>query len=136
MPKPIGLDHQNTRQYIPKLSNYYLTPIKEAFDNVETRYFHEGRRVYADYTDMHYLNSMHKLVNLECIYKVNEQIVPRFVLEFNSLLNLTFDLEGEIYINFTIQNQMISYSLPVFGQPLAFPLKDIAHSLMNGTLML
>ena len=121
MPKPIGLDHQNTRHYIPKISYYYPSPIKEAFKNVETRYFHEGRRVYADYTDMNYLNSMFQLVNLDCIYKVDEQIIPHFVLEFYSLLNLTSDLEGEIYVYFTIQNQLISYSLPVFGQALGVP---------------
>lgn len=103
MLKPTGLDHQNTRQYIPSLSDYYPNPIKESFKNVETRFFHEGRWVYADYNDTHYLDSMFELVNLDCIYKINEQIVPKFVLEFYSVLNLTTDNKGEIYINFTIQ---------------------------------
>ena len=121
MPKPIGLDHQNTRQYIPQLSNYYPEPIKEAFENFESRYFQEGRRVFADYTDMNYLNSMFQLINLDCIYRVDDQIIPQFVLEFYSLLNLTTNFDGEIYVNFTIRNQMISYSLPAFGQALGVP---------------
>lgn len=98
MPKPIGLDHQNTKQYIPKLSHYYPSPIQETFQNVKNRYFHEGRRVFADYTDINYLNSMFQLINLDCIYKVDEKIVPQFLLEFYSLLNLTTDDEGEIIL--------------------------------------
>ena len=54
-------------------------------------------------------------------HKVNEQIVPRFVLEFYSFLNLTTDHEGEIYVNFTIRNHTFSYPLPTFGQILGVP---------------
>ena len=121
MPKPIGLDHQNTKDYIPNLSQYYPSPIKENFENLETRYFHEGRRVFGDYTDLNYLESMFQLVNLDFICKVSEQIVPQFVLEFYSLLNLNADGEGEIYVNFTIRNHTMSYPLPTFGQILGVP---------------
>ena len=82
--------------------------------------FHEGRRVYGDYCDMNYLDAMFELVHLDCLYKINEQNVPRFVLEFYSQLNLV-DHEGEIYINFIIQNQPISYPLPLFGKILGVP---------------
>ncbi|PWA50292.1 tetratricopeptide-like helical domain-containing protein [Artemisia annua] len=37
------------------------------------------------------------------------------------LLNLTTEPDGEIYVYFTIRNQMISYSLPAFGQALGVP---------------
>lgn len=121
MPKPTGTNHQETRQYIPTLSHLYPTPIKEAFENVETRCIHEGRRVYGDYDDMNYLNSMFEMINLDCLYKINEKIVPRFILEFYSLFHLRVDNESEIHGNFTIQNQLISYPLPVFGQILGVP---------------
>ncbi|PWA64166.1 DNA helicase Pif1-like protein [Artemisia annua] len=127
----LQLPPTNRRKPEVSMNMYYMSqiherphlyePIKEAFQNVETRHFHEGRRVFADYTDMNYLNSMFQLIHLDCIYRVNEKIVPQFVLEFYSLLNLTTDCDGEIYVNFTIHNQMISYPLPTFGQALGVP---------------
>ena len=121
MPKQMGLDHQNTQVYIPNLSQYYPSPLREAFENVENRYIHEGRRVFADYTDLNYVDSLCSLINLDCIYKIDEHIVPRFVLEFYSCLNLTTDQEGEIFVNFTIQNLTFSFPLPLFGQILGVP---------------
>nr|GEU38405.1 hypothetical protein [Tanacetum cinerariifolium] len=45
MPRITRLDHQNTRNYIPIISNEFDQPLQNTLKLLEKRYFHEGRVV-------------------------------------------------------------------------------------------
>ncbi|GJV07655.1 hypothetical protein Tco_1345311, partial [Tanacetum coccineum] len=57
----------------------------------------------------------------ECLLEINEQIVPRFILEFYSQYRVNYTLEGQMLIEFVIQDQLFSYTLEEFGQILGIP---------------
>nr|GEX01000.1 uncharacterized mitochondrial protein AtMg00810-like [Tanacetum cinerariifolium] len=54
---------------------------------------------------------------------INEQIVPRFVIEFYCQLTFTYNPEGQFVVNFVIQNKSFSLTLEEFGQNLKIPFK-------------
>ncbi|GJR37566.1 hypothetical protein Tco_1213250 [Tanacetum coccineum] len=61
--------------------------------------------------------------SLNCLYEINEPIVPRFVLDFYSQVTLQRDDSSHILISFMIQNEFITLSLSLseFGQILKIP---------------
>ncbi|GKD78529.1 pentatricopeptide repeat-containing protein [Tanacetum coccineum] len=65
--------------------------------------------------------SMFSHIGFECLLEINEQIVPRFILEFYSQYRINYDSEGQIFVEFVIQNQLFSFSLEEFGQILGIP---------------
>ncbi|GJT20545.1 hypothetical protein Tco_0890482 [Tanacetum coccineum] len=89
--------------------------------NIESRCFHEGWVVYPDFDDLVYVRSMFSHIKFECFLDINEQIVPRFILELYSQYRANFTLEGQMLIEFFIQNQFFSYTLEKFGQILGVP---------------
>ena len=121
MVKPNWVDHQNSRKYIPIVSTEYPPPLCYNFQRVEKRYIYEGRVVYPDFEDFSYLEAMLGSAKLECLFKINESIVPRFVLEFYSQYRLRVESMNEYYIEFVVQNKFFSYSLPDFGRILGLP---------------
>ncbi|GJY21864.1 retrovirus-related pol polyprotein from transposon TNT 1-94 [Tanacetum coccineum] len=60
-------------------------------------------------------------VEFECLLEINDQICPRFILEFYSQYQLNYSDEGQMFIEFVIQNQFFSYSLEEFAQILDIP---------------
>ncbi|GKB08839.1 hypothetical protein Tco_0837151 [Tanacetum coccineum] len=62
-------------------------------------------------------------IGFECLIEINEQIVPRFILEFYIQYRINYDSEGQIFVEFVIQNQLFSFSLEEFGQILGIPYK-------------
>ncbi|GKC06354.1 hypothetical protein Tco_0997964, partial [Tanacetum coccineum] len=60
-------------------------------------------------------------VEFECLLEINDQICPRFILEFYSQYQINYSDEGEMFIEFVIQNQFFSYSLEEFAQILDIP---------------
>ncbi|GJU10286.1 hypothetical protein Tco_1132682 [Tanacetum coccineum] len=62
-------------------------------------------------------------IGFECLLKINEQIVPCFILEFYSQYRINYTLEGQVLIEFVIQDQFFSYTLKEFGQILGIPFK-------------
>ncbi|GKC66823.1 hypothetical protein Tco_1099421 [Tanacetum coccineum] len=48
-------------------------------------------------------------------------VCPRFILEFYSQYHLSYSDEGEMFVEFVIQNQLFSYSLENFAQILGVP---------------
>ncbi|GJX31338.1 hypothetical protein Tco_0241193 [Tanacetum coccineum] len=121
MPRKSSEDYKNTRHYIPMISHEYRTPIKERLRNLESRYIHEGRVVFEDFTDLHYVRSLFSFVEFECLLEINDQICPRFILEFYSQFQLNYSDEGQMFVEFVIQNQFFSYSLEDFAQILDIP---------------
>ncbi|GKE38754.1 hypothetical protein Tco_1462159, partial [Tanacetum coccineum] len=60
-------------------------------------------------------------VEFECLLEISDQIYPRFILEFYSQYQINYSNEGEMFIEFVIQNQFFSYSLEEFAQILDIP---------------
>ncbi|GJS72791.1 hypothetical protein Tco_0705632 [Tanacetum coccineum] len=123
MPRLIASDHQNTSDYIPILFGEYAQHLKNLFKKVETRSIHKGRVVDDDYDDMVYLNIMFGITDFDCLFKINEQIVPQFILEFYSQFRLSYNKEGHMLVEFIIQNKFFSYTLKELGQILRIPIE-------------
>ncbi|GKD91464.1 hypothetical protein Tco_1366971 [Tanacetum coccineum] len=60
-------------------------------------------------------------VEFERLLEINDQICPRFILELYSQYQINYSDEGEMFIEFVIQNQFFSYSLKEFAQILGIP---------------
>ncbi|GJW04334.1 hypothetical protein Tco_1563190 [Tanacetum coccineum] len=105
------------------ISHEYRSPIKEKLRNLESRYVHEGRVVFNDFTDLNYVRCLFSFVEFECLLEINDQICPRFILEFYSQFQLNYSDEGQMFVEFVIQNQFFSYSLEDFAQILDIPCK-------------
>ncbi|GJX06021.1 hypothetical protein Tco_0193953 [Tanacetum coccineum] len=121
MPRKSSEDYKNTRHYIPKISHEFRTPIREKLMNLEERYIHEGRAVFDNFTDLNYVWSLFHFVEFNCLLEINEQICPRFILGFYSKFQLNYSDEGQMFVEFVIQNQLCSYSLENFAQILDVP---------------
>ncbi|GKA00730.1 hypothetical protein Tco_0673395 [Tanacetum coccineum] len=121
MPRKSSEDYKNTRDYIPIISHQFRTPIREKLRNLEQRCIHEGRVVFDNFTDLNYVRSLFEFIEFECLLEINEQVCPRFILEFYSQYQLSYSDEGEMFVEFVIQNQLFSYSLENFAQILGVP---------------
>ncbi|GJS19322.1 reverse transcriptase domain-containing protein [Tanacetum coccineum] len=88
--------------------------------NLEKRYFHEGRVVSPNLKNMSHIRAKFESIGFDCLLDINEQFIPRFVLEFYCQLTFTSD-EGQMFVEFVIQNQFFSYSLEEFAQILDIP---------------
>nr|GEU72828.1 pentatricopeptide repeat-containing protein [Tanacetum cinerariifolium] len=62
-------------------------------------------------------------IGFDCLLNINEQIVPRFVLEFYSQLSFSYNSEGHFVINFVIKSKSFSLTLEEFDQILKIPIK-------------
>nr|GEV30423.1 retrovirus-related Pol polyprotein from transposon TNT 1-94 [Tanacetum cinerariifolium] len=94
MPRITGLDHQNTRNYIPVISNEFDQSLQNTLKLLEKRYFYEGRVVSQNFENMNYINAKFKSIGFECLLKINEKIIPHFIPEFFSQLEFNYDSEG------------------------------------------
>ncbi|GKD80988.1 hypothetical protein Tco_1347827 [Tanacetum coccineum] len=121
MPRKSTEDHKNTRAYILIISHENRTPIKEKLRNLDSHCIHEGQVVFDNFTDLDYVRSLFSFVEFECLLEINDQIFPRFILEFYSQYQINYSDQGQIFIEFVIQNQFFSYSLEEFAQILDIP---------------
>ncbi|GJX21241.1 hypothetical protein Tco_0223918 [Tanacetum coccineum] len=123
MPSKYAEDYKRTRSYIPRISHEYSHnhPLKQIFKNLEKRLIHEGRVVYDDFTNLNYVRSLFGLIDFECLIDINEQICPRFILEFYSQFRLSYNDDGEIFVEFMFQDQYYSFSLEEFAEILGVP---------------
>ncbi|GJR34020.1 pentatricopeptide repeat-containing protein [Tanacetum coccineum] len=74
------------------------------------------------------LRSRFESIGFDCLLDINEQIVPRFVLEFYCQLTFTYNPESQFVVNFVIQNKSFSLTLEEFGQILKIPFKGQASN--------
>ncbi|GJT07348.1 hypothetical protein Tco_0841810 [Tanacetum coccineum] len=125
MPQKSSEDYKNTRDYILIISHQFRPPIREKLRNLEQRYIHEGRVVFDNFTDLNYVRSLFEFIEFECLLEINEQVCPRFILEFYSQYHLSYSDEGEMFVKFVIQNQLFSYSLENFAQILGVPYEGV-----------
>ncbi|GJT87982.1 hypothetical protein Tco_1069699 [Tanacetum coccineum] len=80
-----------------------------------------GSVVFDNFTDLNYVRSLFHFVEFECLLEINEQVCPRFILEFYSQYRLSYSDEGQMLVEFVIQNQYFSFSLEDFAQILRIP---------------
>ncbi|GJT93389.1 retrovirus-related pol polyprotein from transposon TNT 1-94 [Tanacetum coccineum] len=128
MPRATSLDHQKTRNYIPLISNEFNQPLRNTIANLEKRYFHEGRVVSPNLKNMSHTRAKFESIGFDCLLDINEQIIPRFVLEFYCQLTFDYNPEGQFIVNFVIQNKSFSLTLEEFGQILKIPFKGQASN--------
>ncbi|GKD26556.1 hypothetical protein Tco_1232770 [Tanacetum coccineum] len=121
MPHKSSEDYKNTRHYIHIILHEFRPPIREKIRNLEQRYIHEGRVVFDNFTDLRYVQYLFHFIEFECLLEINEQVCPRFILEFYSQYRLSYSDEGQMFVEFVIQNQLFSYSLENFAQILDVP---------------
>ncbi|GJX85356.1 hypothetical protein Tco_0336130 [Tanacetum coccineum] len=123
MPRATIGDTSLTRSYIPKVSQTPgISPsIAHFYKPIKNRCIHEGRVVDQLYYTSDHIDRCFSNIRLNCLYEINEPIVPRFVLDFYSQVTLQRDDFGVILISFMIQNEFITLSLQQFGQILRIP---------------
>ncbi|GJY93104.1 zf-CCHC domain-containing protein [Tanacetum coccineum] len=100
MPRAIVGDTSLTKSYIPKVSEIpgFSPVLAQFYKSIKNSCIHEGR--------------------------INEPIVPRFILDFYSQVKVQTDEYGYLLISFMIQHEFITLSLAQFGQNLIIPYND------------
>ncbi|GJS98573.1 zf-CCHC domain-containing protein [Tanacetum coccineum] len=118
MPRATIGDTSLTCSYIPKVSQTPgISPtIAHFYKPIEDRCIYEGRVVDQLYYTSDHIDRCFSNIRLNCLYEINEPIVPRFILDFYSQVTLQRDDSGVILISFMIQNEFITLSLQQFGQ--------------------
>ena len=116
-------DYQDTKHYIPPLLDDLNIPDEQKANlhKVQHRYIHEGRVVDAYFVPFDNIDVCFRIIDFDCLYKINDQICPRFILEFYSRVRTFSDTEGNVFLDFLIQNQNISLSITEFGDILGIP---------------
>ncbi|GJX98319.1 hypothetical protein Tco_0355338 [Tanacetum coccineum] len=77
---------------------------------------------------MSHIRAKFESIGFDCLLDINEQIIPRFVLEFYCQLTFTYNPKGQFVVNFVIQNKSFSLTLEEFGQILKIPFKGQAST--------
>ncbi|GJT34407.1 zf-CCHC domain-containing protein [Tanacetum coccineum] len=110
MPRATVGDTSLTRSYIPKLSQTPGISLTFAhfYKPIENRCIHEGRVVDQLYYTSDHIDRCFSNIRLNCLYEINEPIVPRFILDFYSQVTLRKDDSSVILISFMIQNEFIT----------------------------
>ncbi|GKE34935.1 hypothetical protein Tco_1454257, partial [Tanacetum coccineum] len=115
MPRKSFEDYKNTRHYIAKISHEFRTPIKEKLRNLKECYIHERRVVFDNFADLNYVRSLFHIVEFQCLLEINEQICPRFILEFYSQYQINYSDEGAYVFTDRWRLDELAYSIPSDG---------------------
>ena len=87
-------DYQDTKRYIPNLHPNIPYEQKANLQRVQHRYIHEGRVVDARFIALDGIEGCFPTIGFDCLYTINDQICPRFVLEFYSRIRTFNDING------------------------------------------
>ncbi|GJS24955.1 hypothetical protein Tco_0453587 [Tanacetum coccineum] len=123
MSRAIVSDTSLTKSYVPKV---FETPdisrtIANFYKPIKDRCIHEGRVVDQLYYQSHHIERCFTNIRYNCLYEINESIVPCFILDFYRQVKLQTDEFGYLLISFMIQHEFITLSLTEFGQILEIP---------------
>ncbi|GKD40380.1 hypothetical protein Tco_1260587 [Tanacetum coccineum] len=123
MPKATTTDISPTKSYIPKVSKILgISPtIAQFYKPIENRNIHEGRVVDQAYYKSNNIERLFTNIRFNCLFQINEPIVPRFILDFYSQVTEQTDEYGYLVISFMIQHEFITLTLAQFGQILKIP---------------
>ncbi|GJX26796.1 pentatricopeptide repeat-containing protein [Tanacetum coccineum] len=123
IPKATTTDISLTKSYIPKVSKIPgISPtIAQFYKPIENRNIHEGRVVDQAYYKSNNIERLFTNIRFNCLFQINEPIVPRFILDFYSQVTVQTDEYGYLVISFMIQHEFITLTLAQFGQILKIP---------------
>nr|GEU62515.1 L-2-hydroxyglutarate dehydrogenase, mitochondrial [Tanacetum cinerariifolium] len=123
MPRAIIGDTSRTKSYIPKVSEIpgFSLVLAQFYKPIENRCIHEGRVVDQLYYKSNGIERLLTNVRFNCLFEINEPIVPRFILDFYSQVKVQTDEYGYLLISFMIQHELITLSLAQFSQILRIP---------------
>ncbi|GJX52098.1 hypothetical protein Tco_0280467 [Tanacetum coccineum] len=118
MPRATTTDISLTKSYIPKVSKIPgISPtIAKFYKSIENRNINEGRVVDQAYYKSNNIERLFTNIRFDCLFKINEPIVPRFILDFYSQVTVQTDEYGYLVISFMIQHEFITLTLAQFGQ--------------------
>ncbi|GKB60389.1 hypothetical protein Tco_0916575 [Tanacetum coccineum] len=96
MPKATTTDISLTKSYIPKVSKIPgISPtIAQFYKPIENRNIHEGRVVDQAYYKSNNIERLFTNIRFNCLFQINEPIVPRFILDFYSQVTVQTDEYG------------------------------------------
>ncbi|GJX48338.1 pentatricopeptide repeat-containing protein [Tanacetum coccineum] len=123
MPKATTTDISLTKSYIPKVSKILgISPtIAQFYKSIENRNIHEGCVVDQAYYKSNNIERLFTNIRFNCLFQINEPIVPRFILDFYSQVTVQTVDYGYLVISFMIQHELITLTLAQFGQILKIP---------------
>ncbi|GJV96090.1 hypothetical protein Tco_1547667 [Tanacetum coccineum] len=130
MPREYQQDYKKTRAYAPKIYNdpNMTNELKYVYRALESRYDHEGRTIdpsfYQDLND----ESLAKFTNIgfDCLLSLDEQICPKFIMEFYKTLRLDRNLnDNRLFIQFDIIGHPFNLSLDQFAELTSLPNQGI-----------
>ncbi|GJW58272.1 hypothetical protein Tco_0105003 [Tanacetum coccineum] len=123
MPRVTTTDISLTKSYIPKVSKISgISPtIAKFYKSIENCNIYEGRVVDQAYYKSNNIERLFTNIRFDCLFKINEPIVPRFILDFYSQVTVQTDEYGYLVISFMIQHEFITLTLAQFGQILKIP---------------
>ncbi|GJU34223.1 hypothetical protein Tco_1182577 [Tanacetum coccineum] len=86
MPKATTTNVSLTKSYIPKVSKIPgISPtIAQFYKPIENRNIHEGHVVDQAYHKSNNIEHLFTNIRFNCLFQINEPIVPRFILDFYS----------------------------------------------------
>ncbi|GJR00513.1 hypothetical protein Tco_0523497 [Tanacetum coccineum] len=126
------------------LQKFYNDPnmfeeLKEIYKTLEARFVHEGRAIditfYQDMTK-ETLESINRM-GFECLFELDEEICPRFVMEFYKTLRLDRYLEdNRLFMTFDINGHEFNISLDQFVELTSHPNQAILSGADNRPPML
>ncbi|GKA10807.1 zf-CCHC domain-containing protein [Tanacetum coccineum] len=123
MPRAIVDDTSRTKSYIPKVSKIpgFSPLLAQFYKPIENPCIHEGRVVDQLYYKSNGIERLFTNIRFNCLFEINEPIVPRFILDFYSQIKVQTDEYGYLLISFMIQHEFITLTLAQFGQILRIP---------------
>ncbi|GKB56929.1 hypothetical protein Tco_0913115 [Tanacetum coccineum] len=123
MPKATTTDISLTKFYIPKVSEIPgISPtIAQFYKSIENRNIHEGRVVDQAYYKSNNIECLFTNIRFNCLFQINEPIVPRFILDFYIQVTVLTDDYGYLVISFMIQQEFTTLTLAQFGKILKIP---------------
>ncbi|GJZ83431.1 hypothetical protein Tco_0648604 [Tanacetum coccineum] len=123
MPRATTTDISLTKFYIPKVSKIPgISPtIAKFYKSIENHNIHKGHVVDQAYYKSNNIERLFTNIRFDCLFKINELIVLRFILDFYSQVTVQTDEYGYLVISFMIQHEFITLTLAQFGQILKIP---------------
>ncbi|GJT66352.1 hypothetical protein Tco_1017832 [Tanacetum coccineum] len=123
MPRAIIGDTSRTKSYIPKVSEIpgFSPVLAQFYKPIKNCCIYEGRVVDQLYYKSNGIERMFTNVRFNCLFEINEPIIPRFILDFYSQVKVQTDEYGYLLISFMIQHEFITLSLIQFDQILRIP---------------
>ncbi|GJY07440.1 hypothetical protein Tco_0374494, partial [Tanacetum coccineum] len=123
MPRATTTDISLTKSYIPKVSKIPgISPtIAKFYKSIKNCNIYEGRVVDQAFYKSNNIERLFTNIRFDCLFKINEPIVSRFILDFYSQVTVQTDEYGYLFISFMIQHEFITLTLAQFGQILKIP---------------